>query len=220
ARGRRGADAAHARAPGPGAVAGPRPAGGRRADGSLVLAGLGVDVVVPVGAPTYGTDLARRPDEKRPTKHRTFSVFGRPLTIGGHVRTRTRYMRNFDLDNATRDDELDVNNRLHLEAFYFFTPHVLALVSARFVYAPDFEFLDGSRTDDKEIVRREHWLFVGDILQRVLCPGYSLQIGRQKIKEERRWWWRRNLDAVGFHSDRPQEHLELAVGEGLDAEVT
>src|SRR5207253_6599747 len=28
-------------------------------------------------------------------------------------------MRNFDLDNAIRDDELDVNDRLHPEAFYF-----------------------------------------------------------------------------------------------------
>jgi len=214
------ADAVHASVPGRGEIVGPVTAEERRTDGSIVLAVLGVDVVVPVGAPTYGTDLARRPDEKRPTKHRTFSVFGRPLTIGGHVRTRTRYMRNFDLDNATRDDELDVNNRLHLEAFYFFTPHVLALVSARFVYAPDFEFLDGSRTDDKEIVRREHWLFVGDILQRVLGPGYSLQIGRQKIKEERRWWWRRNLDAVRFHYDRPKVHLELAVAEELAPEGT
>src|SRR2546428_875797 len=212
------ADAVHASVPGRGEIVGPVTAEERRTDGSIVLAVLGFDGVVRVGDPTYGTALARRPDEKRPTKHRTFSVFGRPLTIGGHVRTRTRYMRNFDLDNATRDDELDVNNRLHLEAFYFFTPHVLALVSARFVYAPDFEFLDGSRTDDKEIVRREHWLFVGDILQRVLGPGYSLQIGRQKIKEERRWWWRRNLDAVRFHYDRPKVHLELAVAEELAPE--
>ena len=75
---------------------GPVTAEERRTDGSIVLAVLGVDVVVPVGAPTYGTDLARRQDEKRPTKHRTFSVFGQPLTIGGHVRTRTPYMRNFD----------------------------------------------------------------------------------------------------------------------------
>ena len=61
-----------------------------------------------------------RPDEERPTKHRTFAVFGRPLTISGHLlRTRIRYMRNFDLDNAIRDDELDVNDRLHPEAFYF-----------------------------------------------------------------------------------------------------
>src|SRR5438046_2266404 len=127
------ADAVHASVPGRGEIVGPVTAEERRTDGSIVLAVLGVDVVVPVGAPTYGTDLARRPDEKRPTKHRTFSVFGRPLTIGGHVRTRTRYMRNFDLDNATRDDALDVNNRLHLEAVYFFTPHVLALVPARFV---------------------------------------------------------------------------------------
>src|SRR5206468_2827955 len=54
------ADAVHASVPGRGEIVGPVTAEERRTDGSIVLAVLGVDVVVPVGAPTYGTDLARR----------------------------------------------------------------------------------------------------------------------------------------------------------------
>ena len=165
-------------------------------------------------------DLPERPDEDLPEKPPTASVFGRPLWIGGEVRSRGRYRKNFDLDNATRDDNLEVNNRLTLEALYSITPHVLLFLKGRAVYEPTFALDTGARTDKKELLRREHWLFVGDILQSVLGPGYSLQIGRLKLSEGRRWWWRTRLDGVRFYYDRPHEHLELAATEELAPKST
>src|SRR5213076_19844 len=90
----------------------------------------------------------------------------------------------------------------------------------RAIYEPTLTLGTGERTDSKELQRREHWLFVGDVLQSVLGPGYSLQIGRLKLSDERRWWWRTRLDGVRFHYDRPQAHLELGATEDLAPKST
>src|SRR5437773_1151867 len=74
--------------PGPAEIVGVVTSEEHRADGSIVLTILGVEVVVPAGVPTYRTDLAQRLDEKRPETQLTTSLFGRPLTIGGEVRNR------------------------------------------------------------------------------------------------------------------------------------
>src|SRR5947207_1188180 len=132
-------------------------------------------------------DLPQRPDEKTPEKPPTASVFGRPLWISGDVQARDRYKKNFDLDDATQDDTLELHHRLTLEALYSIAPHVVLYAKGRAIYEPTFTLDTGERTDSKELQRREHWLFVGDVLQSVLGPGHSLQIGRLKFSDERRW---------------------------------
>jgi len=72
-------------------------------------------------------DLPQRPDEKPPEKAPTASLFGRPLWIGGDVQARDRYRKNFDLDDTTRDDTLELRHRLTLEALYSIAPHVVAV---------------------------------------------------------------------------------------------
>src|SRR6266403_816400 len=168
-------------------------------------------IVDALDVPACGTGLVERPDDKPPDKERAVFLFGRPLTVGGYVRPLIRYNGNFDLDTATRDNTFELNARLQLEALYRITPHVLAFVAGRFVYHPTFTPHTGTRQDVKEIIRREHFLFAGDVLENVIGPGYSVQIGRQKIEDERQWWWRRPQDAARFHYDRPRVHLELAV---------
>src|SRR5438046_5523484 len=160
-------------------------------------------------------DLPQRPDEKAPEKPPTTSVFGRPLWISGDVQARDRYKKNFDLDDATQDDTLELHHRLTLEALYSIAPHVVLYAKGRAIYEPTFTLDTGERTDSKELQRREHWLFVGDVLESVLGPGYSVQIGRLKFSDERRWWWRTRLDGVRFQYDRPQVHLELGDTEAL-----
>ena len=59
-----------------------------RADGSIARTLLGVEAVVPVGFPTHGVDLAHRPDEKSRDQPLSVTVLGRPLVIGGSVRSR------------------------------------------------------------------------------------------------------------------------------------
>ena len=165
-------------------------------------------------------DLPRRPDEKPPEKPPTASLFGRPLWIEGDVQARDRYKKNFDLDDATRDDTLELRHRLTLEALYSIAPHVVLFAKGRAIYEPTLTLDTGERTDSKELQRREHWLFVGDVLQSVLGPGHSLQIGRLKFSDERRWWWRTRLDGVRFQYDRPQVHLELGATEDLAPKST
>ena len=194
----------------------------RRPDGSIALTVLGIEVVVPVGVPTHGSDLAKRLDEKRPDKQQTFSIFGRPLTIGGELQALTEYRRNFDLDDATSKDKVELDDHIELEGLYFVTPRVLLFAQGRFTYAPAFRLDTGERDEStaKEVERREHWLFVGDVMQNVLGPGYSVQIGRQKFQEVREWWWDHNLDAFRIYYDRPQVHTELGVGQELAPDAT
>jgi hypothetical protein len=165
-------------------------------------------------------DLPERPDEKPPEKPPTTSLFGRPLWLGGDVQARDRYKKNFDLDDATRDDTLELRHRLTLEALYVIAPKVVLFARGRAIYEPTFTLDTGERTDGKELQRREHWLFVGDILESVLGRGYSMQIGRLKFSDERRWWWRTRLDGIRLQCDRPQEHLELGATEDLAPKST
>src|SRR5436309_4107472 len=165
-------------------------------------------------------DLPRRPDEKPPEQPPTASLFGRPLWIEGDVQARDRYKKNFDLDDATRDDTLELRHRLTLEALYSIAPHVVLFAKGRAIYEPTLTLDTGERTDSKELQRREHWLFVGVVLESVLGPGYSLQIGRLKFSDERRWWWRTRLDGARFQYDRPQVHLELGATEDLAPKST
>jgi hypothetical protein len=175
-------------------------------------------VLLLMGPPAHGQEqgkLPERPDEERPEEQPAVSVFDRPLWIGGVARVRYRYRRNLDLDDATPDDTLELNNRLQLDALYAITPRVLLFLRGRAVYEPTIELDSGDREEAKELQRRRHWLFVGDVLESVLGPGYSLQIGRQRLKDERRWWWNKDLDSALIRYDRPRVHLELAVAEEL-----
>jgi alginate production protein len=206
--------------PGRGEILGAVTAEERRPGGSIALTVLGVEAVVPVGVPTRGSDLARRLDEKRPDKQETFSVRGRPLIVGGELQVETEYQKNFDLDNSTAADEVELDDHIELEGLYYFTPRVLTFVQGKFTYAPSIRIDTGERDDEKEIERRQHWLFVGDILQNRLGPGYSVQVGRQKFQEVREWWWDEDLDAFRVYYDRPQMHGELGVAQELAPEST
>ena len=208
--------------PGRGEILGAVTAEERRSDGSIALTILGVEVIVPAGVPTRGSDLAKRLDEKRPDKQETLSIFGRPLTIGGELQVLTEYRRNFDLDDATRKDKVELDDHIELEGLYFLTPRLLLFAQGRFTYAPAIRLDTGARDtpEAKEVERREHWLFAGDVLQNVLGRGYSLQIGRQKFQEVREWWWDRDLDALRVYYDRPEMHSELGVGRELAPDST
>ena len=189
----------------------------RRSDGSIALTILGVEVVVPAGVPTRGSELAKRLDEKRPDKQETLSIFGRPLTIGGELQVLTEYRRNFDLDDATRKDKVELDDHIELEGLYFLTPRVLLFAQGKFTYAPAIRLDTGARDtpEAKEVERREHWLFAGDVLQNVLGRGYSLQIGRQKFQEVREWWWDRDLDALRVYYDGAYKLISTSRGERL-----
>src|SRR5205809_8085099 len=81
-------------------------------------------------------DLPRRPDEKPPEHPPTASLFGRPLWIEGDVQARDRYKENFDLDDATRDDTLELRHRLTLGGLYSIAPHLVLFAKGRGIYEP------------------------------------------------------------------------------------
>ena len=44
---------------------------------------------------------------------------------------------------------------------------------------------------------------------------FSLQVGRQRLSEDREWWWDQDLDAVRLHYDLRKLHLEFAAAQEL-----
>lgn len=186
--------------------------------------------------------LTDRPDWDRPEESLYVNVFGRPLTIGGRYTMRTIYEENrlldfdfFDTDNkdidgdgneseledtargkSPEDDIVRLNQGLQLFLFYPFTESIAAYVSARGSWANPLSSDVASKQDTWTIQRNESWLY-GD---RILGTPVGFQIGRQRIYDDREWWWDQNLDSARLHIDSERFHFELSVAEEFAVEST
>lgn len=181
--------------------------------------------------------LIKRPDRQRPEHPLSVPVFGRPLTFGGRYTARTRYDGNklldFDLfktdeddvdgdgntdeleddaaDKARSDDQLRFNQALQLDVFYPFTENISAYFEAKLSWR-NLVWADHAPTNDEWLFERgEAWLYLGNLFG----SPFSLQPGRQRIWDEREWWWDAELDAVRLRFDREQFHAEISVAEEL-----
>jgi len=132
---------------------------------------------------------------------------GQRVALAGEVRLRGELLSNPDLDDDTDDDEL--------------VPQVAGIIGFAADLGPVFAYaeLQGAREyfiyaeDDFETGVDE--LNVGEAyfeIRGLLAPWFSVAIGRQKFKEERRWYYdRKNLDAVRFVADFRRARVEASI---------
>jgi hypothetical protein len=147
-------------------------------------------------APRRSQSLTHRAGEKRPEDQLRFTLFGRPLTVGGEFEVRTRYRANPRLEPDRDSDEVTIRPGVELELFYEVSPSVAAFVEGKLSYDADLYQQDGAKERDWEVKRGETWLHLADIRD----SGFSLQLGRQNFKDKREWWWDEDLDAIrGFY---------------------
>jgi hypothetical protein len=155
--------------------------------------------------------ILERPDQQRFDEGPSLPVFGRPLIFGGQYTLRTRYVDEQIADGGATVDYLRLNNELKIDAFYPWNERVSVYLQGRLVNRNLLWATNEDSDDEWDAELGEGWLFLGDLLG----SPVSLQIGRQRIFDEREWWWDEEFDAVRLHFDHEGLHAEASVADTL-----
>lgn len=180
-------------------------------NGDLQLEILGMPITIPMAVYYRGTSLIRHPDDKRPEQQLTIPLFGKPLVIGGELGSKSGFDGDFKLNRAEADDKLDMENAIELELFYRFSRNASLFLETKTNRQWLLYEEGGERSATSELERGESWLLWGNIAGTPL----SLQIGRQNIREDREWWWDRDLDAIRLYIATRKFYFELGLAKEI-----
>lgn len=172
---------------------------------------LGVPVRVPQDVFDRGLSLIRNPDDKRPDRQLTLQLWGRPLIIGGEVGNSVNFRGDYELDDAEKDDLARLDQGIELEFFYRPSRNVSIFFEAK--SSREQVVYDEQREGGLEsrIYRGEMWIY----FSRLLGTPLALQVGRQRFREDREWWWDSDLDAVRLYYLGRRFYAEAAISEEL-----
>jgi hypothetical protein len=157
------------------------------------------------------SQLARRPDERRPAVQLSTTLFGRPLTLGGQYEITHQNRLNFDLDSSVARDRARLDQELKAEAFYRASDDVSLFFQLVGLSEIDTYRSTGDPTGTSYLERGQMWLYA----DRVLVDALAVQAGRIALIEPRTWWWDENLDAVRFYAGRGYWLLETGLAREL-----
>ena len=188
----------------------------RFADGSMEFLVLGMPVVFSKATYNRVGSLTRRPDDRRPEDPFMFNLFGRPVTVGGEFESTWRYRGDYRFRDRVHDDESRSDNQFQLELFYPFAADYSLFMESKLSYEGRFGLGASDRRPEWALARGETWLYASDLFG----SDFSLQVGRQDIREDREWWWDDDLDALRVHYDRRGFHAELAFAEEVAGRST
>ena len=167
----------------------------------------------------YRNPIVRREDGGIST-----TLLGRPLIIGGEYRLRTRGLVNFALGRRLpapppfpgeepekqprrRTDTFRFTQQLKIQALWKFHEKAALFIDGRFnhlirdsqsnrrIVTDDEIIIQSLSTNEVRVLRGETYLFVRDLFD---IPA-SMQIGRQRFRDKREWWWDANLDGVRLY---------------------
>lgn len=164
------------------------------------------------GEPTArrsASELARRPDERRPDRGHVVDIFGRAVRLGGEHEITHDTRLNFDFDGDRRRDRARLDQQLKLEAS--FAPAAASTVFVQLVGISEIDTWRqaGSEESFGEIRRGQTWIFAAR-------PGglpLDLQAGRIGLVEPRSWWWDQDIDALRLYLGNGDDWLvEMGVG--------
>ncbi len=148
-----------------------------------------------------------RPWREQPLKRLSVNLLGKPLAIGGELDTAGRYWGNFDLQNRTEDDVVMRDQLFKPVLSYRMTPSIALSLEGRLLYRYELHDEAGDRELIWEIERGRTWLHLGPLSKK----PFALRIGRQRIRDQRQWWWRADIDAIRLFAASPRVHAEIAL---------
>lgn len=113
------------------------------------------------------------------------------LTFGAVIQTRYDYERNFDLADSSAGDRSRVTPELSLALSYDPDPRIQVFVSLEL--AKEFGSRDGGeRSPETRLDLAQAYFRLTDLAG----SGVHLQVGRQRIEDDREWLYDEELDAV------------------------
>ncbi len=139
-----------------------------------------------------GSDLARRPDERRRDSSREVRLFGQDFRVGGEWALDHQSRINHDLDTDRARDRGTLEQELKLEASALLAAGTTLFL--QLIGNSQFETQreNGPNENAGSLERGQMWLLAH-------APGglpFDLQVGRLSLVEDRSWWWDDDLDAA------------------------
>lgn len=135
-------------------------------------------------------------DDSRPEQQKENTLLGRPFYIGGGMRVITSYQQDFDLKKNAKDDILEFKPDETLEFFWLPSDSTAVFASTRgSIESTLYKEGGDSKEPELDLELRSLWLLQTHILD----TPFAVQIGRQRMQDNREWWWDEYLDAARLH---------------------
>ncbi|MDX1648809.1 MAG: alginate export family protein [Myxococcota bacterium] len=158
--------------------------------------------------------LTEEPEEVRPREPLAIPLFGRDLVLSGGYEVRATF--DGDPRLGLRDDDRGrLAQKLEIELFYPVTENVSLFADSEYAFDWDFFREGGGGTTEGVWERGETWLHVA----RLAGTPLGFQVGRQKLRDEREWWWDESLDSVRLFWSGDRVEAQLLLGQELASEV-
>lgn len=135
-------------------------------------------------------------EDLRPEQQQNAVLLGRPLIIGGEIRSIFTSQKGYDLEKNAKDSVLKLNPSETLEFFWLPTDTTAVFAQVRGSLESTLYKEDGNRDKSQlDLAIRSFWILQTNIFDTPL----ALQAGRQRMQDDREWWWDEQLDAARIH---------------------
>lgn len=140
-------------------------------------------------------ELGLSGDDNRPHSQRETRLLGRPLVVGGEIGTALRGRRAYELERGANDDDLRWAPELKIETIWVPADTMVTFAAIRAFGQQDLA-REGRRTrGEAGLTLDSLWLLKTGLLGTPL----AIQIGRQRLRERREFWWDDTIDGVRLH---------------------
>lgn len=149
----------------------------------------------PESALERARELGLSGDDNRPDKQRETTLFGKPLIFGGELSTSIRGRSDYELERGANDDDLRIAPELKLEAIWIPSDTTVAFASVRAFAEQDIAREGRTTRGEAGLSLDSFWLLKTGLFGTPL----AIQIGRQRLRERREFWWDDTIDGVRLH---------------------
>jgi len=134
------------------------------------------------------------------------------ISFGAKINVEGRRRENWDLNDADEDDDTQIKSKLSMAALIRIPGGLDLLGEVKLVDEENFESVGaGGRSRTFEVNLNKGYL----LQKRFIFPSLSLQVGRQRFKDSRRWVYDDKLDAVRIFFTLEKFELQMSVSTNL-----
>lgn len=135
-------------------------------------------------------------DDSRPAQQQGKTLLDRPFYLGGEVRGIVSAQKDYDLEKDANDDVTEFKPDETLEFFWLPSDSTAVFATARGSIESTLYKEGGNRKDTElDLELRSFWLLQTNLFN----TPFAVQVGRQRMQDDREWWWDEHLDAARLH---------------------
>lgn len=134
-------------------------------------------------------------DDLRPEQQKQSTLLGKPIIIGGELRNVINAEKDYDLELDAKDDVFSYEPNATLEVFWLTSEDTAIFASMRASFESTIYSEDGNGDTAFDLAIRNLWLLSTNIAD----TPFAIQVGRQRMQDDREWWWDEHLDAARIH---------------------